>query len=258
MNTVIDTHCDTALDSPYSRDRQEAIKELQQVFPDAGTDSKAKILETLRQVAHESSSRDERELARETLLACFEADTATTAPVVVDTFCDLAEESKFSEERLESIDTLRRLYSDLPEQKRDVVGRTLAEIAGNATYEDERRRARRRLSDISREERETLPGSGSDSTDSTGDAIGYLGVSLAEHLENAAHEGSEECLQRAEEVSEFVGENPVSDEAYSEVQDDIDSLVEQLEVVPTGGDLDADRKERVERIAGRIERLYKR
>jgi hypothetical protein len=250
MTTAIDTHCETALESPYSRDRAEAIEELAGLFPDATEDGKRRVLETLRQVTHESSSRSERNLARETLAECFEADPAVAAPVVVETFADIAAESKFSDERLDAIDRLRACYPDLEERYRDTVGKTLADIAGNATYEDERRRARRRLSDISRDER--------GSTDERNDAVGYLGESLAEHLEQAAREGSEECLGRAEEVSEFVHENPVDDDAYDSVQDDIDALVEQLQVVPTGDNLDADRQERVERLAGRVERLYAR
>lgn len=253
MTTAIDTHCETALESPYSRDRAEAIEELAGLFPDATEDGKRRVLETLRQVTHESASRSERDLARETLAECFEADPSTAAPIAVETFADIAENSKFSDERLDAIDRLRACYPDLDERHRETVGKTLADIAGNATYEDERRRARQRLSDISRDER-----TGSTGEDDGNNAVGYLGESLAEHLEQAAHEGSEECLGRAEEVSEFVHENPVDDDAYTSVRDDVDSLVEQLQVVPTGDDLDADRQDRVERLAGRIERLYTR
>jgi hypothetical protein len=253
MNTAIETHCETALDSPYSRDREEAIRELQRIYPDTDSASRERILETLREVAHESSSRSDRELARETLVDCFDADPPTAEAIVVDAFCELAGESKFSDERLDAIDSLRRFYPDVSERYRDVIGRTLAEIAGNATYEDERGQARRRLSDISREEREQLGDSGGPTEE-----IGYLGTSLAEHLEGAAHEGTEECLQRAEEVGEFLAEHPVSDDAYESVCEDVESLVEQLQVVPTGETLDEDRIQRVERIAGRIERLYTR
>jgi hypothetical protein len=187
------------------------------------------------------------------LAECFEADAAVAAPVVVDTFADIAEDSKFSDERLDAIDRLRACYPDLDERHRETVGETLADIAGNATYEDERRRARQRLSDISRDER-----AGSTGEDDENDAVSYLGESLAEHLEQAASDGSEECLQRAEEVSEFVHENPVDDDAYVSVREDVDALVEQLRVVPTGDELDVDRQERVERLAGRVGRLYTR
>lgn len=257
MNTVIETHCKTALDSPYSRDRADAIEELRDAFSGAGTDGKNHILETLRQIAHESRSRSERELARETLRVCFDDDPATAEHVVVDTFSDLAKQAKFSEERLDAIDTLRNIYPDIGEDRQDAVGRCLAEIAGNATYEDERRRARQRLSDVSREERQSSAerrGSGA----ATDDAISYLGKSLAEHLEQAANEGSKACLQRAQEVSEFLEENPVRSDSYSDVSEDVESLVEQLRVVPTGADLDEERTERVERLAGRVERLYAR
>lgn len=254
MNAAIETHCETALDSPYSRDREEAIQELKRIYSDTDSTGKERILETLREVTHESSSRSDRTLARETLVDCFDADPAAAEPIVVDAFCELADDSKFSDERIDAIDSLRRFYPDVSEQYRDVIGSTLAEIAGNATYEDERDRARRRLSDISREEREQS----GDSEGARSEAVGYLGTSLAEHLERAAHEGAEECLQRAEEVSEFLAEHPVSDDAYESVCEDVESLVEQLQVVPTGGTLDEDRIQRVERIAGRIERVYTR
>jgi hypothetical protein len=257
MSTPIDSHCETALESPYSRDREEAIEELRRVYPGADGDGKRRILETLRQVARESSSRAERALARETLQACFDADATAAKQIVVEAFCGLAEDSKFSEERLAAIDTLRELYPDTTDQSRETIGRTLAEIAGNATYEDERRRARQRLSDISRDERaDTTADTGTES--GPDEAIGYLGESLAQHLEQAAHEGPEACRQRAEEVREFVSEHRLDDAAYGDVRDDVDALVEQLSVVPTGDSLDEDRIKRVERIAARVERLYTR
>lgn len=257
MDTAIETHCKTALESPYSRDRADAIEELEDAYATASTDGKDHILETLRQVARESRSRSERKLARETLRACFDDDPATAEHLVVETFRDMAERAKFSEERLEAIDTLRDIYPDIGEDRQEAVGRGLAEIAGNATYEDERRRARQRLSDISREERRSSAESRAGGA-GTEDAIGYLGRSLAEHLEQAAHEGSEACLQRAEELSEFLDENPVTDNAYSDISDDVESLIKQLRVAPTGEELDDERTARVKRLAGRVERLYAR
>lgn len=258
MDTTIRTHCDTALESPYSHDREEAIEELVEVFPGANATEKSRIVETLRQVAFDSSSRTERELARDGLLECFEADTQYVEETVVDAFCELAESSKFSSERLEAIDTLRELARDVHENQRDVVARTLADVAGNATYEDERRRARQRLSDISRSERQRArTGDQPDDSSQTG-AVSYLGESLAEHLAHAAHESPDACLQRAEEVSEFVEEYRVSDEAYQAVKQDVDALVQQLRVIPTDDTLDEERIDRVEHIAARVERLYTR
>jgi ubiquinone biosynthesis protein UbiJ len=253
MNTAIESHCETALESPYSRDRQQAVQELQHVYPETNSDGKQRILETLREVTHESSSKKDRKLAREALAECFEEDPSAGEAVVVDTFCELVEDSKFSEERLDAIDSLRQFYPTASEQYREIIGHTLAEIAGNATYGDERNRARRRLSDISREQRE----SGDEKTRPT-EEVGYLGQSLAEHLESAADEGTEDCLQRAEEVREFLAEHPVEDESHEKVTEDVESLIEQLEVVPTGDTLDDDRRKRVERIAQRIDRLYTR
>jgi hypothetical protein len=252
MTTAIDTHCETALESPYSRERAEAIEELGQLFTDAGSDGKQRTLETLRQVAQESTSRDERTLARESLTDCLQEDPTTAAPIVVDTFVELAADSKFSDERLNAIDKLRECYPAVDRRHRDTIGETLADIAGNATFEDERRRARQRLSDISRDERT----SGEETAADT--AVGYLAESLAEHLDQAASEDPEACLRRAEEICEFVSEHPVDGEAYTSVQEDIESLVEQLQVVPTGDAIDEDRRKRVERLAARVRRLYRR
>jgi len=257
MNAAIETHCGTVLDSPYSRDRKEAMEELKRIFPGTGRDGKIKIVETLREVILESSSRDERELASQILVDCFEEDLSTVAPIIVETFLEVARDSKFSEQRLASLDLLRDIYPNLDEQYQEQVGRALAEIAGKATYEDERRRARTRLSDISREER-NVENDGVDDVDSFDDAINYLGESLAEHLERSAHEGSKECLQRAEEADEFLEENPVQDESYDSLKEDIESLVEQLNLVPTGSELNPDRVERIENIAARIKRIYQR
>lgn len=252
MRSIIETHRETVLDSPYSRDREEAIEELGDVFPDAGADGGRQILETLRQVSRESSSRSERELARDQLAACFDTDPGAAAPVAVEAFCGVAAESKFTDERLDAMDRLRELYPRLDDQHRDAVGKTLADIAGNATRERERRRARHRLSDISRDERSGTAGAGGGDGTDAGD---YLARSLAEHLERAAHEGPEECLRRAKELGEFLSENP-TDGSYREVRDEVEALVEQLEVVPTGNELDEERRAQVERLAARVERMY--
>lgn len=251
MTTAINSHRETALNSPYSRDRQEAITELYRAYQSTEKRDRDRILESLREVAHDSSTRDDRELAQKKLLECFHTDPSGSAPVVIETFRELAENSKFSGERIDAIDALRECYPDASEQYRDGIETTLADIAGNATYEDERDRARRRLSDITAEE-------GRKPDEDAPEAVGYLGRSLAEHLENAAREGPEACLRRAEELEEFLADYPVSNDNYDEVVDDIESLVRQLEVVPTGDELDEDRRTRVERVATRVGRLYAR
>lgn len=248
---AIEQYRETALDSPYSRDREEAIETLADLYSDADEVDQRRIAETLRDVAVESAHRDERELARDTLIECFESAPDSIAGIVVETFTDLARGSKFSEERFDAIDTLRRVYPDLDEHQRDEVGQTLAEIAGNATSAEERRRARTKLSDVSRIERE------SDGEDDGGEAVDYLGQSLAEHLEAAAHEGREACLQRAEEIAEFMVDQSVDDEAYADVREDVEGLIEALAVM-NGEELADDRIERVDRIASRVERLYAR
>lgn len=259
MQDAIDTHLETARDSPYSRDRKEAIEALAEMYPSADERDNRRVLETLRTVATDSTGRDERELAREALVECYETDPEAAAPVVVPAFCSLAEDAKLSEERLAAIDTLRRLYPDAGETERERIGETLAAVAGDGTYEDERTRARQRLRDITDENRsESGTGGRATGGEDGAESVGYLGVSLAEHLASAAEESPDACRERATELRDFLADNPVPDSAYEEVSEAVADLVQQLEVVPTDGDLDDDRKERVRRIATRVERLYER
>lgn len=250
---AIDTHVETALESPYSRDRAEAIEQLGTLYGDVDERDRRRIAETLREVAIESAHRDDRKLARETLLSCFDTAPDAIEGVVVETVTELARDARDSDARLAAIDRLRELYPDLTDPRRDEVGKTLAELAGNDTYADVRRRARRRLSDVTRDEREDA---GEDDGES-GDAVAYLGRSLAEHLDAAAEESAADCRERAEELQEFLAEHPVEDEAYESVRADTDDLVDALAVV-SGDDLAADRIERIERLASRVERLYTR
>jgi len=250
---AIDQHRKTALDSPYSRDREEAIDALAGAYPSADERDQQRIAETLREVALESAHRDERELARERLCDCFDTVPGAIESILVSMLTEIATESTFSEERLEAIDELREVYSDLGKQQQDVVGKTLAEIAGNATREEERRKARRRLSDVSRIDQETAD----TSEGGTDEAVDYLGESLAEHLEHAAAKSREACLQRAEELSEFLDEQPLDDSKYEEGREDVKELIEALEIVDSETLAD-DRIERVEQISERTKRLYAR
>ena len=255
MTDAIETHRETALDSPYSRDRKDAIEQLVELYPNGDAEQRRRVLETLRRVAFEATSSQERELAREALVDALEADPETAAPVVVPSFCELASDGRHGDERLDAIGALGQFYSDVDETHREQIGHQLAEISGNATYEDERRLARQRLSDVTAENQRGTASGGAD--DESGN-VGYLGRSLAEHLANAATESPEACIQRAEELQDFVAENPLEASAYEEVRDDLESLVEQLEVAPTDGGLSEERVERVERLATRVGQLYQR
>ncbi|MFB6184289.1 MAG: hypothetical protein ABEI96_07015 [Haloarculaceae archaeon] len=250
MTDVVRTHRETALESPYSRDRESAIEELAAVYEDVDAEGRREILETFREVVLESSNRSERELAREKLLSCFEADPSTAAEVAVGTFAAVATDATFSGERESAIDVLRRLHREAPNE-RERIEETLESIAEEATREDERERARRRLSDLASD------ADGTGGSNETGDGD-YLGVSLAEHLAAAADESPAACRRRAAELRDFVADEQVASDSYREVREDLDALVDQLEVVPTDGDLDADRKERVRDVADRVERLYGR
>ncbi len=210
----------------------------------------------------DSTGRAERELARKTLQSLFDRDPTVAASVVVPLFCTLAEDGTNTSERLDAIDTLRGLYPEIKATEQERIGQTLAEIAGNATYEDERRRARQRLQDVTIENSAGSAGTGSGTdeteTDDVGNAVGYLGVSLAEHLEAAAGESPEACHQRATELRDFLAANPVSDAAYDELYEEVDGVVEQLEIVPADNSLAEDRQKRVRELATRIRRLHER
>jgi len=251
MNETIRSHRETALDSPYSRDREDAIEELARTFPETGSADKRAVLETLREVALEATNTAERELAREKLLACFDADPEVAADVTVGAFCELASDAKFTDAQLDAIDALRQLSRDVSPEHVDDIETTLSALASDATSESVRKRARRRLTDV-----ESATDDGASEDGDTGDD--YLAVSLAEHLENAATESPEACRNRAAELSEYVAQHPVEDEAYEEVREGLDGLVEQLRVAPTGDELGQERRDRVGRLADRTKRLYQR
>jgi hypothetical protein len=251
MTNAIQTHRERALDSPYSRDRREAITQLERLFPDAAADEQRRILETLREIVHQATSTQERELARDTMAEAFDSDPSVAASVVVPCFCDLAESASHSDERLDAIDSLREFYPAVDEQLRTRIETKLTEIAESATYEDERRRAQRRLSDVISHDGQSETGDGDG-------AVGYLAQSLAEQLADAADESAVACVDRTEELREFVDNNPVDDDEYETVRDELVELAEQLAVVPTDGEFDDERKRRIRKVANRVERLYLR
>jgi len=251
---AIGAHRETALDSPYSRDREEAIEELARAFPGPSEADSRAILETLRDVALDATSTSERELAREKLLACFEEDPDAAAGVVVPALCELARSGKFKDDQIAAVDALRRVGQNVSGAHVETVRETLADLASDATSEDVRSRARRRLTDLDADD----SGGASGSDDGGGGDGSYLGISLAEHLQNAAAESAEACRKRAVELRDYVADHQVDDDAYDEVREDLDALVEQLDVVPTGDELGDQRRERVERIAERTKRLYQR
>lgn len=248
MNETIRTHRETALDSPYSRDREDAIEELARTFPEVGPDGKREILETLREVALDATGSAERELAREKLVDCFESDPGAAAGVVVGAFCELARDGKFTDDQLAAVDTLRRVAREVSSEGVATIESTLSDLASEATSEEVRTRARRRLTDVE----------SATSGEGAGDGDEYLAASLAEHLQNAAGESPGACRKRAEELRDYVVDHPVDDDAYDEVSEDLDGLVEQLEVVPTGDELGSERRDRVDRLAERTKRLYQR
>lgn len=256
MQQAIDRHRETALESPYSQDRRDAITSLSDLFSSVPDDGKRRIIETLRTIAAEASVRDERQLAVEQLETVFHQDPDVVGPIVGPFFCDVAADGKTSDARLTAIDLLRDIYTDVDDSQQAEVESTLSEIAGNATYEDERRRARQRLSDITAENNRTggTTGRGEDRSRQ----LSYLGISLSEHLANSVDKSTEACERRLREVSDFLSENPVSDSAFDDLQNDVDRLLDQLDVAPTDGGLDEERKEQIRSLAVRVKHMYQR
>lgn len=87
---------------------------------------------------------------------------------------------------------------------------------------------------------------------------------LAENLRSKRLHSPNDCLQVATEVRDFVEENPLDTDSYERTHEAVDGLVEKLETkvnsqAALGGDeLDEENRERVERVASRVEGLYSR
>jgi ElaB/YqjD/DUF883 family membrane-anchored ribosome-binding protein len=87
---------------------------------------------------------------------------------------------------------------------------------------------------------------------------------LAENLRAKRHHSPNDCLQVANEVRDFVEENPVETSIYEDVRKSVERVVEKLEAklssrAALGGDeLAEEDRERIERVASRVEGLYSR
>lgn len=87
---------------------------------------------------------------------------------------------------------------------------------------------------------------------------------LAENLRSKRLQSPNDCLQVATEVRDFVEENPLDTGSYEGTREAVAGLVEKLETkvnsrAALGGDeLDEENRERVERVASRVEQLYSR
>jgi hypothetical protein len=87
---------------------------------------------------------------------------------------------------------------------------------------------------------------------------------LAENLRAKRLHSPNDCLQVATEVRDFVEENPLETDSYEEARGSVEGLVEKLDTkvnsrAALGGDeLDEENRERIERVANRVEQLYSR
>jgi hypothetical protein len=245
-------------ESTYSSDREDALEQLAELYPDADESERRSIGRTLVDVATGATYGDERRLAQEKLDELFRDSAPDIEGPAVTVHRRLAIDGDRTEERERALDRLREYQQEgLSVERLDEIRETYEAVIDEATYEDERRLARDGLAELERLDLDDAAGgSGSGSGD---ESDAYLAVSLAEHLDEAADQSPEACAERLDELRSFVEESPVDDDAYGEVRDELSEQLRQLESAPTDGDsLDPERRERITRLAERVRRLYLR
>lgn len=243
-------------ESTYSSDREDALEQLAELYPDADESERRSIGRTLVDVATGATHGDERRLAQDKLDELFRDSAPGIEGPTVTAHRRLAIDGDRTEERERALDRLREYqHEGLSVERLDEIRETYEAVIEDATYEDERRLARDGLAELERLDLDDAGGGSGD--DSESDA--YLAVSLAEHLDEAADQSPAACAERLDELRSFVEESPVDDDAYEEVRDELAEQLRQLESAPTDGDsLDSERRERITRLAERVRRLYLR
>lgn len=86
---------------------------------------------------------------------------------------------------------------------------------------------------------------------------------VADNLRAKRRDSPNDCLQVANEVKNFVHENPLDSAGYEDTRDEVDGLVEKLDSMVSNSalrreELDQENRERVERVASQVESLYSR
>lgn len=102
------------------------------------------------------------------------------------------------------------------------------------------------------------------SGDSSGPTLASHARVLSENLRSKRRQSPNDCLQVATEIRDFVEENPLETGPYEGTREAVAGLVEKLETKVNsraalgGDDLDEENRQRIERVASRVEQLYSR
>jgi hypothetical protein len=256
MSQIVTELRNQARESTYSSDREEALEQLADLYPDADESERRSIGRTLVDVATGATHGDERRLAQEELDELFRESAPDIEGPAVTAHRRLAIDGDRAQERERALDRLREYqHQGLSIERLDEIRETYETVMDEATHESERRLARDGFAELERLDLEEA----SSPTGETEESDAYLAVSLAEHLEEAADQSPDACQERLDELRSFVAESPVEDDAYEEVRSELAEQLRQLESAPTAGDsLDPERRERITQLAERVRRLYLR
>lgn len=256
MSQIVTELRNQVRESTYSSDREEALEQLADLYPDAGGSERRSIGRTLVDVATGATHGDERRLAQEKLDGLFRESAPDIEGPAVTAHRRIAIDGDRARERERALDRLREYqHQGLSIEHLDEIRETYETVMDEATHESERRLARDGFAELEKLDIEEASSSGSgDSTES--DA--YLAVSLAEHLEESTDNSPDACQERLDELRSFVEEAPVEDDAYEEIRSELSEQLRQLESAPTVDSLDPERRERITQLAERVRRLYLR
>lgn len=246
-------------ESTYSSDREDAIERLAELYPDADESDRRSIGRTLTDVATDATYGDERQLAQSKLDELFRESAPDIERSAVTAHRRLAIDGDRAAERERALDRLREYqHADLQAELLGEIEETYRVVMEEATHESERRLARDAFAELETAS-ESGGSDGGSEADADAESDAYLAVSLAEHLEAAASRSPNACRKRLEELRSFVEESPVDDDAYAEISSELSEQLRQLESRPSGMEtLDPERRDRIEKLAERVRRLYLR
>jgi hypothetical protein len=257
MSQIVTELRNQVRESTYSSDREEALEQLADMYPDADESERRSIGRTLVDVAAGATYGDERRLAQQELDELFRESAPDIEGPAVTAHRRIAIDGDRAKERERALDRLREYqHQGLSIERLDEIRETYETVMDDATHESERRLARDGFAELEQLDLEAASASGPD--DAT-ESDAYLAVSLAEHLDEAADQSPDACQERLDELRSFVEESPVEDDAYEEIRAELSEQLRQLESAPIAGDsLDSERRERISRLAERVRRLYLR
>lgn len=240
-----------ARESTYSSDRKEALERLGDLYSEVDDQQRAAIGRTLARVARDATYEEERTLAQSQLDKLVGQSAPGVVPTAISVHCDVAQDGNRSDERERALDRLQTYAARVDSDTlREEIEETYHTVIDDATRQTERKMAQDGLADLAATE----------SVDRLQDASAdYLAVSLTEHLERACEDSAEACRKRLDEVHSFVKDTPVDDDAYEDVQSELEAQQQQLKAATIASDqLDPQRSKRIGQLAERVRRLYLR